>query len=88
MTFKKSLCKLIPLMVRQAHHERNQRLTVRPKPVEGSLSKDLFRASLIINSISCHCILLQILKPSPDGLNVYAVGFGIAIIKEFPVAAM
>ena len=31
-------------MVRQAHHERNPPLTVRP--VEGSLSKDLFSVSL------------------------------------------
>jgi hypothetical protein len=27
--------KLIPLMVRQAHHERNQHATVRPELVEG-----------------------------------------------------
>jgi hypothetical protein len=27
--------KLITFMGRQAHHERNQRLTVRPGPVEG-----------------------------------------------------
>jgi len=32
---KESLNKLIPLMVRQAHHERNQPLTVRPELVEG-----------------------------------------------------
>jgi len=35
MFVKESLNKLIPLMVRQAHHERNQPLTVRPKLVEG-----------------------------------------------------
>jgi hypothetical protein len=29
------LNKSISLMVRQAHHERNQTLTVRPEPVEG-----------------------------------------------------
>jgi hypothetical protein len=34
-------------MVRQAHHERNKKVTVRPEPVEGSLSKDLFRVSLV-----------------------------------------
>jgi hypothetical protein len=33
--FKETLNKLIPLMVRQAHHERNQQLTVLPEPVEG-----------------------------------------------------
>jgi len=33
--FKETLSKLILLMVRQAHHERNQPLTVRPEPVEG-----------------------------------------------------
>jgi len=27
---KEALIKLIPLMVRQAHHERNQHITVRP----------------------------------------------------------
>jgi hypothetical protein len=27
--------KLIPFMVRQAHHERNQQATVRPEHVEG-----------------------------------------------------
>jgi hypothetical protein len=32
---KESLNKLIPFMVRQAHHERNQRVTVRPELVEG-----------------------------------------------------
>jgi hypothetical protein len=32
---REALNKLIPLMVRQAHHERNQPLTVRPEPVEG-----------------------------------------------------
>jgi type IV pilus assembly protein PilX len=32
---KKSLNKLVPFMVRQAHHERNKQLTVRPEPVEG-----------------------------------------------------
>jgi hypothetical protein len=31
----KTLNKSIPLMVRQAHHERNQQLAVRPEPVEG-----------------------------------------------------
>ena len=35
MFVKESLNKLIPLMVRQAHHERNQQFTVRPEPVEG-----------------------------------------------------
>lgn len=33
--FKEALNKLIPFMVRQAHHERNQYLTVRPEPIEG-----------------------------------------------------
>jgi hypothetical protein len=32
---KEILNKLIPFMVRQAHHERNQHFTVRPKLVEG-----------------------------------------------------
>ncbi len=32
---KKTLNKLIPFRVRQAHHERNQLLAVRPEPVEG-----------------------------------------------------
>ncbi|MFZ2311502.1 MAG: AMP-binding protein [Methylobacter sp.] len=31
---KEPLNKLIPFMVRQAHHERNQQFTVRPEPVE------------------------------------------------------
>jgi hypothetical protein len=30
-----ALIKLIPFMVRQAHHEWNQQLTVRPELVEG-----------------------------------------------------
>jgi glycerol-3-phosphate dehydrogenase (NAD(P)+) len=32
---KETLIKLIPFMVRQAHHERNQLLVVRPELVEG-----------------------------------------------------
>jgi glycerol-3-phosphate dehydrogenase (NAD(P)+) len=32
---KEPLIKLIPFMLRQAQHERNQQLTVRPEPVEG-----------------------------------------------------
>ncbi|AEJ01683.1 NAD-dependent glycerol-3-phosphate dehydrogenase domain protein [Nitrosomonas sp. Is79A3] len=32
---KETLIKLITFMVRQAHHERNQYITVRPEPVEG-----------------------------------------------------
>jgi hypothetical protein len=32
---KEALNKSIPLMVRQAYHERNQQFTVRPEPVEG-----------------------------------------------------
>jgi hypothetical protein len=32
---KETLIKLIPFMVRQAHHERNQQLTARPELVEG-----------------------------------------------------
>jgi carbamoyltransferase len=35
ITPKQSLVELIPFMVRQAHHERNQHPTVRPEPVEG-----------------------------------------------------
>ncbi len=34
-SLKETLIKLITFMVRQAHHERNQYITVRPKPVEG-----------------------------------------------------
>jgi glycerol-3-phosphate dehydrogenase (NAD(P)+) len=33
--FREDPYKLIPFMVRQAHHERNQLLAVRPEPVEG-----------------------------------------------------
>jgi hypothetical protein len=33
--FKETLNKLVPLMVRQAYHERNQPLSVRPELVEG-----------------------------------------------------
>jgi hypothetical protein len=36
---KEALNKLIPFMVRQAHHERNQPLTVRPEPVEGLIQR-------------------------------------------------
>ena len=35
---KEALIKCAPLMVRQAHHERNQYLAVRPEPVEGLVS--------------------------------------------------
>jgi hypothetical protein len=38
---KEALNKLIPFMVRQAHHERNQQLTVRPEPVEGLIQSFL-----------------------------------------------
>ena len=34
-TIKEALIKLITFMIRQAHHERNQYITVRPEPVEG-----------------------------------------------------
>ena len=37
---KEALNKLIPLMVRQAHHERNQQLAVRPE-----MSKEWFSVS-------------------------------------------
>jgi hypothetical protein len=37
----KALNKLIPFMVRQAHHERNQQLTVRPELVEGLIQSFL-----------------------------------------------
>lgn len=64
MVFRQTLNKLIPFLVRPfdkltAHHERNQHLVVRPDPsatlrtkglVEGSLSKDLARASLALIS--------------------------------------
>jgi hypothetical protein len=39
---KKPLNKLIPTMVRQAHHERNQQLTVRPELVEGLIQNFLY----------------------------------------------
>jgi len=32
---REALNKLISFMVRQAHHERNQNITVHPEPVEG-----------------------------------------------------
>jgi hypothetical protein len=32
---REALNKSISLMVRQAHHERNQQVTVHPEPVEG-----------------------------------------------------
>ncbi len=35
MSAKEALNKSISLMVRQAHHERNQSFTVHPEPVEG-----------------------------------------------------
>ncbi len=38
-TTRETLNKLIPLMVRQAHHERNQQLAVRPEPVEGLVQR-------------------------------------------------
>jgi hypothetical protein len=36
---KEALNKLIPFMVRQAHHERNQTLAVRPELVEGLVQR-------------------------------------------------
>jgi hypothetical protein len=38
---KESLNKLIPFMVRQAHHERNQHLTVRSGFIEGLVQNSL-----------------------------------------------
>jgi len=38
---KETLKKLISLMVRQAHHERNQQLAVRPELVEGLVQRFL-----------------------------------------------
>ena len=42
---KETLNKLIQLGVRQAHHERNQSLTVRPEPVEG-LNQGFLKSNL------------------------------------------
>jgi hypothetical protein len=39
--FEEVLNKLIPFMVRQAHHERNQTLAVRPELVEGLVQRFL-----------------------------------------------
>jgi hypothetical protein len=36
---KETLDKLIPLMVRQARHERNQLIAVRPELVEGLIQR-------------------------------------------------
>jgi len=36
---KETLNNLIPFMVRQAHHERNQQLSVRPELVEGLVQR-------------------------------------------------
>jgi hypothetical protein len=40
-SIKEALNKLIPFMVRQAHHERNQTLAVRPELVEGLVQRFL-----------------------------------------------
>ena len=48
---KETLIKLITFMVRQAHHERNQYITVRSEPVEGlnqSFLNGLFNQSLTL----------------------------------------
>jgi hypothetical protein len=37
--YKEVLNKLIPFLVRQAHHERNQALAVRPELVEGLIQR-------------------------------------------------
>jgi transmembrane sensor len=55
-TFKESLRKLIPIMVRrpteapvvQAHHEWNQQLAVRPEPVEGLVQRFLNKSWLAL----------------------------------------
>jgi glycerol-3-phosphate dehydrogenase (NAD(P)+) len=44
--FKEPLIKLIPFMVRQAHHERNQPFAVRPELVEGLIQSYLNDNSL------------------------------------------
>jgi hypothetical protein len=54
MLSKEVLNKLIPLMVRQAHHERNQYVTVHPEFVEGfnqRFPKSLQRWCSMFNSM-------------------------------------
>ena len=47
-------------MVRQAHHERNQRFAVRPEPVEGSLSEGLIQGFLYL--VGIHISLAELFK--------------------------
>ena len=66
---REALNKLIPFMVRQAHHERNQQLTVRPEPVEGFnqrflslnvvLSKKVASGQRERNPTFCVCVGLR-----------------------------
>jgi len=47
--FQETLNKSILFVVRQAHHERNHPVVVRPELVEGSLSKDIALRFLRVN---------------------------------------
>jgi len=51
VVFREALNKLIPFMVRQAHHERNQQLTVRPEPVEG-FNQRILRIKILVLTLA------------------------------------
>jgi HEAT repeats len=61
---KESLNKLIPFMVRQTHHERNQRLTARPELVEGLNQRFLkYRQIFYGSGLNCNLIIGRSDKP-------------------------
>ena len=73
-----TLINLIPLMVRQAHHERNQKVTVHPEPgacrtVEGfkqrSLRRGAGRTGIRVNSCRSNS------APNPKSLPIHNIAF-------------
>ena len=99
MCLKETLNKLIPLMVRQAHHERNQQLTVRPELVEGLNQGFLNKPSHhAINERKCHAMKprITVITLCVDDLgravHFYRDGLGLPtqgiIGKEFEYGAV
>ena len=68
--FKETLNKLVPLAVRQTHHEWNRQLTVRPEPVEGLNQRFLKQLGFSYMEVLIATFLIAItLVPAMDALK-------------------
>jgi len=85
--YKEVLNKLIPFMVRQAHHERNQPLAVRPEPVEGFIQR-FHRGfphakSILPLQAEQHAPALRQAQSERLILNLTALPRPVRLIKQF-----